>query len=69
VTKNHDPRKEQIKEEKITHTWVANSGLNSVTTMEKKLDDPGSNVTGSAGDAHHLASAATHSGLSSFALS
>jgi len=31
--------------------------------MEKKFDDPGSNVTGSAGDARHLPSAAAHSGF------
>jgi len=53
---------------KKAHTKVANSGLNSVTAFEEKLDYPGSNVTGSTGNTHYLSSAAAHSGLCSSAV-
>jgi len=33
--------------------------------LEKKLDEPGSDVTESAGDTHYMSSSGAHSGLSS----
>jgi len=36
--------------------------------LEKKLDEPGSDVTGSAGNTHYMYSSGAHSALSSYAL-
>lgn len=49
--------------EKEALTWITNSGSDSVTTLEKELDNPWSDITGRTGHTNHL-SFPTHYPLS-----